>query len=155
MYQITKEVLTETAHRLLNHPGKCRYLHGHTYKWQVTVTADKLDHLGMVTDFGVLKSFMANIIEESFDHSTVLHTNDPLVPALQVNGQNVLRTSENPTAEFMAALVFDLIQDELNLYYEAVHAHRKDGTVEQIRVVSVAVWETPTSFATYTGDDNE
>lgn len=156
MYQITKEVRTETAHRLLNHPHKCRFLHGHTYVWQVTIEAPNLDRLGMVMDFGVLKGFMENIIMQSFDHAVVLHTDDPLVPALQVNGQNVLRTSDNPTAEFMAALVFDLVQDELGQYCEAVckNKDRENPFVQPINVLNVMVWETATSFATYSGGDD-
>jgi 6-pyruvoyl-tetrahydropterin synthase len=43
----------EAAHRLAWHPGKCRNLHGHAYRLDVTV-GGPLEHHGVVVDFDLL-----------------------------------------------------------------------------------------------------
>ena len=43
------DFIFDAAHRILGHSGKCAYLHGHTYRLEVTVSAAELDALGMVT----------------------------------------------------------------------------------------------------------
>ncbi|MFQ5828699.1 MAG: 6-pyruvoyl tetrahydropterin synthase family protein [Candidatus Methylomirabilia bacterium] len=45
---LTTEFTLDAAHRIPGHAGKCAYLHGHTYRLQVTVGANQLDRLGMV-----------------------------------------------------------------------------------------------------------
>ncbi|MCK4787456.1 MAG: 6-carboxytetrahydropterin synthase, partial [Desulfobacteraceae bacterium] len=57
MVEATKIVTFDSAHRLLNHPGKCRSLHGHTYKLEVTFQAQELQN-GMVYDFGDMKKVL-------------------------------------------------------------------------------------------------
>jgi 6-pyruvoyltetrahydropterin/6-carboxytetrahydropterin synthase len=50
-YQVTKTIEFSYGHRLLNHNGKCRYLHGHNGMLEVDIDAEKLDAMGMVVDF--------------------------------------------------------------------------------------------------------
>ena len=56
MIRITKIFTFETAHVLYNYDGKCKNMHGHSYKLFVTVKGipiNDLDHPknGMVVDF--------------------------------------------------------------------------------------------------------
>ena len=45
MYQVRIEVLFDSGHRLLDYDGKCAYPHGHSYRAEVFIGADKLDEL--------------------------------------------------------------------------------------------------------------
>lgn len=49
-----------TGHRQLGYPGKCRFVHGHTWRGTVAVTtaAFPRDHLDMSLDFGDIKAVM-------------------------------------------------------------------------------------------------
>ena len=140
--RVTKEVQFDLAHRIPNHKGKCRNLHGHTYKVQVTLDGIVNDEMespseGMTIDFKDLKQILDKVIVEPYDHVTMLYIQDPLVPYFiemkEKFDLNVHFVSYIPTAENMSLRFFDKIQNELN------------GC--DIKVVSVKVWETPTSFA--------
>lgn len=76
--RVTKQYRTETGHRLVNYEGKCAHLHGHSYLWEVTAEAPKLDERGMVVDFGDLKKAIKEAIEP-LDHCMILSSEDPLV----------------------------------------------------------------------------
>ncbi len=58
------------AHYIPGHKGKCKNLHGHTYKAKVTVSSNVLDELGMVIDFETLKKYVNEIIHQ-FDHQVL------------------------------------------------------------------------------------
>lgn len=79
MYLLSYENKFDAAHFLPNHKGKCKNLHGHTWKVRITIKTNELNKNGMVIDFGELKK----IINE-FDHN-------------EIN-----KTLENPTAENLA-----------------------------------------------------
>ena len=66
---ITKKFEFEAAHKLLGHPGKCKNLHGHSYKLEVTISSRKLNDQGMVMDFGDLKKIVNKWVIDKFDHS--------------------------------------------------------------------------------------
>ncbi len=86
MLSVTRKFPFEYAHRLLGHQGKCRFLHGHSGVAEITVVRweevksgiTKLDELGMVADFGLLKEKMGEWINAYLDHNIILHKEDPL-----------------------------------------------------------------------------
>jgi 6-pyruvoyltetrahydropterin/6-carboxytetrahydropterin synthase len=51
------------AHSLSRHPGKCRNLHGHTYKVDVVVEGDKKEDTECVADFAEMKAAIEDVIE--------------------------------------------------------------------------------------------
>lgn len=104
MYGITKEMTFEAAHRLLDYDGLCKYLHGHSYKVQISVCSEALDRNGFVIDFGELK-MVANELLSNWDHATILQKGDPLIPVLQSLGQRVVVLNGPASAEFMAATI--------------------------------------------------
>lgn len=67
MITVTKHFEFESAHCLENHPGKCKHVHGHSYKLEVEVSGEKNDQ-GMIIDFGDLKSIVNIEIIEELDH---------------------------------------------------------------------------------------
>src|SRR5687767_7041396 len=48
--RVTRSFAFEAAHQLPWHPGKCKRLHGHNYRFEVTVEGP-LDEHGVVVDF--------------------------------------------------------------------------------------------------------
>lgn len=104
--QVGKTFTFDAAHRLQNHNGKCRNLHGHTYRVDVTIFGatneeDGAPDEGMVLDFGELKEWWKRD-GEPFDHVTILQHSDPLVTVLTNAGQPVVLIASPPTAENLA-----------------------------------------------------
>ena len=105
------------AHRILGHAGKCAYLHGHTYHLEVTVTAPRLDALGMVIDFDDLKALVRKAALDRWDHATLLSEQDPLVSAISAvqaeAPEKVVRFANNPTAEVLTREAWQAITQAL------------------------------------------
>jgi 6-pyruvoyltetrahydropterin/6-carboxytetrahydropterin synthase len=132
MFRVTKELAFCFGHRLMNYKGKCRQLHGHNAKAVITVASNELDELGMVTDFSLLRRQIGDWVDRTLDHKMILFKGDPLVPVLREMGDPVLAIDDHPTTENLAKLIFESVE--------------KEGYA----VVEVTLWETPTSYATYT-----
>ena len=133
-YQVTKVIEFAYGHRLLEHGGKCRYLHGHNGMVEVDIESEQLDHLGMVIDFGDVNEVVKKWIDENLDHRMLLYRIDPVVPVLQQAGEPIYLMDENPTAENIARLIWN--------------SARTAG----LQVSEVRLWETSTSRATYRGE---
>lgn len=90
MLIIVKHFEFEAAHRLPDHPGKCKYLHGHSYKLEVGVSGPVDQKTGMIADFKQLKTVINEAIIDQLDHSCL-------------NDLSSLAgfPAENPTAETM------------------------------------------------------
>jgi 6-pyruvoyltetrahydropterin/6-carboxytetrahydropterin synthase len=133
-YQVTKTLEFSYGHRLLNHNGKCRYLHGHNGMLEVDIDAESLDAMGMVIDFTEVNEVVKTWVNDNLDHRMLLCAADPLVQVMERENEPVFVMDENPTAENIAALV-----------WKAAH---KAG----LKVSEVRLWETATSRASYRGD---
>ncbi|ORU90407.1 MAG: 6-pyruvoyl tetrahydrobiopterin synthase [Cycloclasticus sp. symbiont of Poecilosclerida sp. M] len=131
MYSITKDLNFCYGHRLMNHAGKCRHLHGHSARVSITLCTEKLNYNGMVCDFADLKAYAEKWIDDTLDHNFLMHKDDPLLPILQQQKERVMVVDEHPTAEFLAKLIFE---------------HVKQG---DFPVKEVTVWETDSSQASY------
>ena len=132
-YQVTKTFEFSYGHRLLNHNGKCRYLHGHNGVVEVDIESEKLDAMGMVIDFGDINEVVKKWVDENLDHRMLLCREDPMVKVMRANDEPLFVMEENPTAENIAALIWTAAQ--------------KGG----LHVTEVRLWETATSRASYTG----
>jgi 6-pyruvoyltetrahydropterin/6-carboxytetrahydropterin synthase len=131
MYAVSKEIYFCYGHRLLNHKGKCRHLHGHNAKAVIRLEAEHLDPMGMVCDFSDIGDYVKSWIEQTLDHNMLLHSDDPVLPLLQQAGESVYVMQANPTAENIARLIFE--------YVEA----------GGFPVVEVAIFETESAQASY------
>jgi 6-pyruvoyltetrahydropterin/6-carboxytetrahydropterin synthase len=132
-FQVTKVIEFSYGHRLLDHKGKCRYLHGHNGTVEVDIDAAQLDTLGMVVDFGDVNGIVKTWIDENLDHKMLLCDADPAAAVLEAAGEPIYRMADNPTAENIARLIYN-------------SAHEKGMPVSEVRV-----WETSTSRASYRG----
>jgi 6-pyruvoyltetrahydropterin/6-carboxytetrahydropterin synthase len=88
----------------------------------------------MVADFSDIKHVVKGWIDRELDHKMILRRDDPLVPPLQALGEPIFLVESNPTVELVARLIYTRAKEE------------------GFDVVRVTVWETPSSFATYSGD---
>lgn len=138
--KVTKEVTFDSAHMLSNYGGKCRNLHGHTYKLQVSVEgpiAAEGNEEYMVTDFNNLKSVL-NTVTECFDHAIIFsddhlrgEAENALLEWAQKYSMNyIILPRAKSTSEYIASY----IKAQVEYAYPT-------------KSVSVKLWETPTSFA--------
>ena len=111
----------------------CKHPHGHNAVAEIEVRTDRLDARNMVADFSDIKRTVKGWIDRELDHKMILRQDDPLVVPLRQLGEPMYLLESNPTVERIAKLIFD------------------QGRELGFDVVTVRVWETPSSFATYTG----
>lgn len=131
---VTVEVRFCSAHRLFNHERHCANVHGHNYLAQVTARAETLDSVGRVIDFSVLRGWLKRWVDDNWDHRLLVSRHDPLVETLMSLPGAVLFRAGNPTAERMA--------QELT--------YALTGASLPCEVLSVRLWETPTSYVEVT-----
>jgi 6-pyruvoyltetrahydropterin/6-carboxytetrahydropterin synthase len=134
MYTVTKEVPFCYGHRLLNHQGKCRHLHGHNATAVIRLESKALNELGMVCDFSDIGDYVKGWIEQTLDHNMLLHSDDPVLPVLREAGERVYVMTANPTAENIARLIFE---------------HVAAGGFP---VAEVSIYETDSALASYRPD---
>lgn len=108
------------AHQLRGYKGECEKLHGHNWKVQVYVIAERLNEIDIAIDFHVLKEVIDEFIV-LLDHSFL---ND-IFPF----------TEKNPSSENIAKWIYDSTKKKLN--------------DDNIRLSAVTVWESDTTSATY------
>jgi 6-pyruvoyltetrahydropterin/6-carboxytetrahydropterin synthase len=98
------------GHRVVGHENKCKFLHGHNYRFHFQITANELDHIGRVLDFGVIKSHLCEWLEENFDHRFLIWDKDPLLPHLEnISRESLFVVPFNPTAENIAKYMVEEI----------------------------------------------
>jgi 6-pyruvoyltetrahydropterin/6-carboxytetrahydropterin synthase len=134
MYLVTKRIEFCYGHRLLDYDGICKHPHGHNAVAEIDVRTDALDRRNMVADFSDIKRLVKGWIDQELDHKMILRQDDPLVEPLRKLGEPMYLLESNPTVERIARLIFEKTR-ELGF-----------------RVVTVRVWETPSSFAAYSTD---
>lgn len=118
---VSKEFTFDAAHHLHCYEGKCKNLHGHTYKVVFGISGF-VDEIGLVIDFGDIKVIWKEEIEIYLDHRYLNET----LPKM------------NTTAENMVVWIFEKMKESLNKREEKYH----DARVEFVRL-----YETPTSYA--------
>lgn len=94
---ITKIFNFEAAHKLPNHDGKCANLHGHSYKFEVTLTGDIINSgskEGMIMDFSDLSKVVKSEIIEKWDHQFL---NDilPFTTTAELLAQEIFKILKN------------------------------------------------------------
>nr|WP_315157871.1 6-carboxytetrahydropterin synthase [uncultured Flavobacterium sp.] len=145
--RITKKFSFETGHALYGYDGKCKNVHGHSYKLSVTVIGAPITDrsnvkLGMVIDFTDLKKIVKEEVVDQFDHATVFNQTTPhveLAKELKDRGHHVILVDYQPTSENM---IVDFA------------ARIKSRLPEGINLFSLKLQETESSFAEWFASDN-
>ena len=121
MIRITKIFTFETAHVLYNYDGKCKNMHGHSYKLFVTVKGTPINDIndvknGMVVDFGDIKKIVKEEIVDVWDHAVLLNALTPhkeLGEDLVQKGHKVIECNYQPTCENMLYEIAEKIKNKL------------------------------------------
>jgi len=145
--RITKEFHFEMAHALLNYDGLCSSIHGHSYLLSVTIIGEPINDNthpknGMVIDFTLLKGIIKENIVNKLDHALLLNAQMQDKENLRTNKlfERVLFTEYQPTCEnLLADFAFIL----------------KDKFPKMVKLYSLKLKETATSYAEWYADDNE
>ncbi|KQS50100.1 MULTISPECIES: 6-carboxytetrahydropterin synthase [Flavobacterium] len=145
--RITKQFSFETGHALYGYDGKCKNVHGHSYKLSVTVIGTPISDtsnvkFGMVIDFSDLKKIVREEVVDVFDHATVFNKNTPhveLAEELRNRGHHVILVGYQPTSENMVIDFAEKIKSRLP---------------ENIALHSLRLQETETSYAEWFQSDN-
>jgi 6-pyruvoyltetrahydropterin/6-carboxytetrahydropterin synthase len=119
-YELSVRTSFAAAHQLKGYEGACENIHGHNWKVEVCIKADKLDSIGIALDFKIMKKKTEEVI------SALDHTNLNQVPPFD---------AINPSSENIARWLYQKLVDALKSW--------------DVKVSKVAVWETDTYCATY------
>lgn len=118
---VVRETTFDAAHCLPQHPGKCKNLHGHTYRLQVGVSGDVNPATGMVLDFGVVDTIMEEEVVRHLDHKNL---NEVPIDGFP---------NYNPTAELMVEWIAIALSTRLSRF--------------EPQLSFVRLYETPNSYA--------
>lgn len=145
-YKVIRSHEICAGHRVVGHESKCRMLHGHNYVFHFKVQPKgvpvemeypetfpgtltepgKLDNLGRVIDFSVVKSTLCQWLEDNWDHKFLHWEKDPVIRLIHLSA-NVYNNANqwdeevkdlfgstvalpfNPTAENLAAHMVNVV----------------------------------------------
>ena len=125
---VTKIMNFEYGHRILNHPGKCKRLHGHSGKVEFTLWGEVDKETGMVIDFGDINSTVGDYLKNTLDHRTILQEGDSLIENLP--SEDIIIIKGPPTAENISLLILE-----------------QSSPLFPNKQIKVHLWETEDSFA--------
>jgi len=111
-----------SAHFLIGHE-KCGRIHGHNWKVQVHVVAERLNEIDIAVDFHDLKKWTKEILEQ-LDHGFL----NEIFPFTEIN----------PSSENIARWIFESLKKKIN--------------TDHVRLSAVTVWESDSASATYYED---
>ena len=125
---VTKIMNFEYGHRILNHPGKCKRLHGHSGKVEFTLWGEVDKETGMVIDFGDINSTVGDYLKNTLDHRTILQEGDSLIENLP--SEDIIIIKGPPTAENISLQILE-----------------QSSPLFPNKQIKVRLWETEDSFA--------
>jgi 6-pyruvoyltetrahydropterin/6-carboxytetrahydropterin synthase len=120
MYELSVEVGFAAAHQLRGYKGKCENMHGHNWRVQVSVMAERLNEIDIAIDFHDLRRIAGEVVAP-LDHAFL----NEVFPF----------TEKNPSSENIAKWIFDSLKKKIN-----------NGN---LRLAAVTVWESETASASY------
>ncbi|AOZ94607.1 6-carboxytetrahydropterin synthase QueD [Paenibacillus crassostreae] len=122
---VSKEFTFDASHHLHAYEGKCKNLHGHTYKVVFGISGVPND-IGITVDFGEIKDIWKKYIEPYLDHRYLNET----LPKM------------NTTAENMVVWLFEQMEAALQSLQLS-----EENLILETRTEFVRLFETPTSYA--------
>jgi 6-pyruvoyltetrahydropterin/6-carboxytetrahydropterin synthase len=132
--KIAKEFRWEMGHRLPNHAGACRNLHGHSYRMVVEVEGEVDPVTGMVIDFADISAIVKPFLTE-LDHAFLCQEDDHEVRELLERKDLKRVYIQTPsTVENICGLFIKRLRP-------AFAAHK------EVKAFTVRIWETASSVA--------
>ena len=89
---VARDFTFEAAHHLPDHPGKCRNVHGHSYRLRVVCDAPVDPTTGLAIDFAEVKRIVNEHVLDQLDHADL----NAIFPI--------------PSAELIAIWIWDRLQ---------------------------------------------
>lgn len=123
MYELTVEVGFSAAHQLRGYKGNCENMHGHNWRVQINISADRLNDIDIAMDFREIKQIAREVISP-LDHAFL----NEVFPF----------TEKNPSSENIAKWIYDSMKKRIN--------------EDDLRVAGVTVWESDSASASYYED---
>jgi 6-pyruvoyltetrahydropterin/6-carboxytetrahydropterin synthase len=140
MTHITRRIEFDAGHRIPDHAGQCRNVHGHRYVVEATFVGPLKTELGkpdtgMVRDFGDLKKLLQQTIHEPWDHAFLCYDKDEAMrnALASVPDTKFVMLPFVPTAENLAQEILQRLVTACN-----------GGGVQPLRV---RLYETPNAYA--------
>jgi len=144
--RVTKKFTFDMAHALFGYDGPCKNIHGHTYVLSVTLKGNVIEETnhpknGMVIDFTDFKKIVKEQVIDVFDHSLVLNstTTHALLKDISNNFEKVNYVPYQPSCENLLIEFLNRITKHLPNF---------------VKVNSIKLEETPTSYAEWYAEDN-
>ena len=132
--KIGKEFRWEMGHRLPEHDGNCRNLHGHSYRMVVEVEGDIDAATGMVMDFGDISKVVKPTVEE-LDHAFLCQESDTeLLELIQRMEWKLVVLPVPSTVENICGIFVDRL---LPIFSD----------LRNLEAFTVRIWETASSVA--------
>jgi 6-pyruvoyltetrahydropterin/6-carboxytetrahydropterin synthase len=140
---ITRRLEFDSGHRIPNHDGQCKHLHGHRYAIEVTLTGEIADHPGkaddgMVLDFGDIKRLTHQHLVELWDHAFLVAKEDEVLVSFlnSLPNHKTVVMEHVPTVENLANTAFTILQP---IFQQAFGGH--------LVLTALRLYETPNCWA--------
>ena len=140
---ITRRLEFDAGHRIPNHDGQCKHLHGHRYAIEITLSGEIANHPGqaddgMVLDFADIKRISNQYVVEPWDHAFLVAKEDKgLVDFLNSLPNHKTVVMEHvPTVENLAQAAFNI----LSPLFDKAFAGR-------LQLTAIRLYETPSCWA--------
>ena len=115
--EITRRLEFDAGHRIPNHEGHCRHIHGHRYVIEITLLGDILNHQGyaddgMVLDFGDIKKLANELVVNKWDHAFLVAKEDQLLVNFlaSIPDHKTVILDVIPTVENLAQTAFSILE---------------------------------------------
>jgi 6-pyruvoyltetrahydropterin/6-carboxytetrahydropterin synthase len=130
--KVAKEFRWEMGHRLPEHFGLCKNIHGHSYKMIVEFEGE-MNNEGMVIDFYEVEKIINPVIEK-LDHSFMVNKNDKIVLDFleKMKSKKVVVGFESTVENICTYLLEEI---------------KKSALPRNVNIVSVRVYETGFDYA--------
>ena len=116
-------------------------IHGHSYRVEVLLESNYLDHGQMVYDFGLTKLYIKELID-SFDHAITLWSGDDpeYIASMKHFSHRWIELPVSPSAEQFARVIFLMVERVL------ASTQMQNGE-KNVQLNSIIVHETDTGYA--------
>jgi len=116
-------------------------IHGHSYKVEVLLESNYLDHGQMVYDFGLTKLYIKEMID-SFDHAITLWSGDDreYIDAMKHFSKRWVELPVSPSAEQFSRVIYLIVERILAC------THMRNGE-RNVILNSIIIHETETGYA--------
>lgn len=139
----------EASHIVRNcSSDRCKYsVHGHSFRCELFLSADRLDRGQMVYDFGLLKAHVKDLLD-GFDHASLFWEKEApaYAKSIKEHSKRWVSLPVSPTAEQLSRVIFVAAQALLD------NTERANGD-DAARVHSVILHETETGYAQCSRED--